>query len=101
MDGIRSHVFFKGLHWGDLLLKKIPAPFIPAVKGETDIRNFDKVFTGEEAKISPSEVLLGREGVKGGEGGDGDFEDFTYTSKSLLAELGVDESAGEGEGRDS
>ena len=70
---IRAHPFFEGLDWEALLNRQIPAPFIPSVKGETDIRNFDKAFTKETPKISPDMPA-----------GLNDFEDFTFSSRSLL-----------------
>ena len=31
-ESVRRHVFFKSIHWDDLLRKNIPAPFVPKVK---------------------------------------------------------------------
>ena len=75
-DGIKAHPFFEDINWTLLIEKKMSAPFIPSVKGETDIGNFDKAFTKEIPKISPEMPSV----VK-------DFEDFTYTAKSLMADF--------------
>jgi serine/threonine protein kinase len=47
-DDIKQHKWFKDLDWNDLLEKKIPAPFKPPVKGESDTSNFDDYPDSEE-----------------------------------------------------
>lgn len=42
---IRKHKWFEGVQWDDILLKRVKAPFVPVVKGETDVSNFDSEFT--------------------------------------------------------
>lgn len=41
VDDIKQHKWFKDLVWEDLLAKKMSAPFIPKVKGQTDTSYFD------------------------------------------------------------
>lgn len=42
---IKQHSWFFNLNWDLLLNKELPAPFVPIVKGQTDVSNFDKEFT--------------------------------------------------------
>jgi serine/threonine protein kinase len=76
VEKIKAHPFFTGIDWAALLRKEIASPFIPSVKGDTDIRNFDRNFTKETPAISPETASAVS-----------DFEDFTYTSKSILTEV--------------
>lgn len=41
---IKQHEWFKGIDWDGLLLKKIKAPFIPLLKADVDVSNFDTVL---------------------------------------------------------
>jgi serine/threonine protein kinase len=41
---IKEHPWFKDMDWDALIKKEIPAPFIPVIKGETDVSNFDPVL---------------------------------------------------------
>ena len=40
---IKSHSFFDGYDWNALLKKQIDAPFVPTLKHEADVSNFDQV----------------------------------------------------------
>lgn len=42
---VKQHPFFAVVNWQDLEDKKIKPPFIPIVKSETDVSNFDSEFT--------------------------------------------------------
>jgi len=48
VNDIKEHKWFRDLNWEDLLEKKIPAPFKPTVKGETDTSNFDDYPDSDE-----------------------------------------------------
>ena len=53
---MKSHPFFAGIHWVDLVDKKIKPPFKPVIKGEDDTSNFDPEFTSEDPnRLSPEE----------------------------------------------
>jgi len=46
VETLKSHEFFEGINWDDLLAKKVPVPFLPKVTDEIgDTRYFDKEFT--------------------------------------------------------
>ena len=38
---IKKHPWFENVDWDALLNKKIGAPFVPKVKSESDVSNFD------------------------------------------------------------
>lgn len=40
---VKSHSFFKGINWDDVLKKKLIAPFVPTLRGEEDVRYFRDV----------------------------------------------------------
>jgi len=40
---IKTHSWFAGINWDALLNKKIKAPFVPVIKDENDVSNFDRV----------------------------------------------------------
>ena len=40
---IKTHSWFVGINWDALLNKKIKAPFVPVIKDENDVSNFDRV----------------------------------------------------------
>ena len=50
---VMAHPWFAGLDWKKLLRRELPPPFVPVVKSETDVSNFDPYFTKEEAKLTP------------------------------------------------
>lgn len=45
---IKSHPWFMGINWDALLRKEIKAPFIPHIKNELDLSNFDPVSQSEK-----------------------------------------------------
>ena len=52
LNKIKSHPFFAEIDWDSLLAKKIKPPFIPKLKGVTDVRYIDKEFTSLPIKES-------------------------------------------------
>lgn len=40
---IKNHPWFDGFEWDSLLSKEVRAPFVPVLKRETDVSNFDPV----------------------------------------------------------
>ena len=46
---IKAHPFFQSIDWDDLFARKVTPPYIPNVRGETDVRNIDTDFTNEVA----------------------------------------------------
>lgn len=54
---VKDHRFFKGMSWKDLYDRRIPAPYIPPVKGDADTSNFGPVAKIDDslvAKIAPA-----------------------------------------------
>jgi serine/threonine protein kinase len=96
---IKSHPFFKGVDWEEVLGKKIVHEFIPkdVMKSEEDLRYFDTMFTSD-SKHSDMYNILGNStlskkklflhsGVKGTKGNNGkvdEFEKFSYTREEEL-----------------
>jgi hypothetical protein len=43
-NDIKRHPWFKNIDWDALLQKKLKAPYIPNLKSDIDISNFDPVY---------------------------------------------------------
>uniref|UniRef100_A0A673H178 non-specific serine/threonine protein kinase n=1 Tax=Sinocyclocheilus rhinocerous TaxID=307959 RepID=A0A673H178_9TELE len=50
---VMAHKFFSGIHWEDVLQKKLVPPFKPQVTSETDTRYFDDEFTAQSITVTP------------------------------------------------
>ena len=50
---IMSHAFFRNVNWDDVYHKRVPAPFLPTVKGRADTSNFDSEFTSVTPVLTP------------------------------------------------
>ncbi|KAI8072635.1 kinase-like domain-containing protein [Gongronella butleri] len=57
---VRSHPFFQGVSWDDMLAKRVPPPFFPTVSGRLDTSNFDEEFTTERPALTPIPEGLNR-----------------------------------------
>lgn len=55
---VKEHSFFAAISWSDLQSKSIRAPFKPLISHKKDVKNFDQMFTNEEAVDSVSEQPL-------------------------------------------
>ena len=49
---IKNHPFFKGIDFQEIENKKVKSPFIPKIENNTDVQNFDEVFTNEDIEMS-------------------------------------------------
>jgi len=76
---IKRHPFFRQINWDALYQKKIPPPFLPEVKGKTDISQIDPVFIEE----APTLTMTGEADLTRSQ--QQDFEGFTYQPPSHLA----------------
>lgn len=52
-EDIKAHPWFASLSFADLDAKKIPPPFVPEIRSETDTANFDPYFTSEAPQLTP------------------------------------------------
>ncbi|KAK9475208.1 kinase-like domain-containing protein [Dipodascopsis tothii] len=48
---LKAHPFFADVDWSQLLQKKVPPPFKPHLKSETDTSNFDPEFTNASTSV--------------------------------------------------
>lgn len=82
---VMDHPFFEKINWQDLYDRKVPAPFVPVVSSDTDVRNFDREFTAEPVVLTPpdtpSPVERGNRAPTSAQGGM-KFQDFTYVAHS-------------------
>jgi len=49
---IKAHPYFKGLDWEKVVRKECNPPFVPNVKGKTDVSQVDDEFLAETPKLS-------------------------------------------------
>ena len=40
---IRNHAWFEGVDWETVINKNVKVPFVPKIKGDVDVSNFDTV----------------------------------------------------------
>eukprot|EP01029_Cantina_marsupialis_P011537 TRINITY_DN2568_c0_g1_i1.p1 TRINITY_DN2568_c0_g1~~TRINITY_DN2568_c0_g1_i1.p1 ORF type:complete len:498 (+),score=131.48 TRINITY_DN2568_c0_g1_i1:95-1588(+) len=69
---VMDHPFFKDIEWDALNRLEMTPPFKPKVMSDTDISNFDEIFTNEPAALSsttPSEMH---------------FEEFSFVDSGTL-----------------
>jgi len=74
-EEVMGHSFFELINWNDILHKKIPPPFKPSISSKEDVSNFDKEFTQEEPRLSPTE------GGAFGADGQTKFPEFSYVNR--------------------
>ncbi|KAI8095061.1 kinase-like domain-containing protein [Gilbertella persicaria] len=55
---VKSHPFFAGINWDDMLAKRVAPPFLPIVNGRADTSNFDEEFTREIPILTPVNAML-------------------------------------------
>eukprot|EP00088_Acartia_fossae_P029020 TRINITY_DN29818_c0_g1_i10.p1 TRINITY_DN29818_c0_g1~~TRINITY_DN29818_c0_g1_i10.p1 ORF type:complete len:389 (-),score=104.93 TRINITY_DN29818_c0_g1_i10:236-1402(-) len=66
-EAVKTHRFFSGVDWDAVIDRRNPPPFLPTLKSEDDISNFDEEFTSKPPYDSPlgsvsdsvSEVFIG------------------------------------------
>ncbi|KAK2190843.1 hypothetical protein NP493_66g02001 [Ridgeia piscesae] len=75
VDDVKTHPFFQGMNWDDLAHKRIPAPFVPKIKGELDVSNFSDEFTTMVPADSPAIVPVNSEKL---------FKGYSYVAPSVL-----------------
>ncbi len=74
---VKSHPFFEGIKWDDLLKKKIPAPFKPNICNELDTTNFADEFTKQVPADSPALVPTSTNG-------ENLFRGYSYVAPSII-----------------
>jgi len=72
-EDVKKQAFFRNVSWEDLLMRRVPPPFVPTITGSEDVTNFDEEFTSEKPKLTPpkeARELTSDEQLL--------FQDFTY-----------------------
>ncbi|XP_059408655.1 serine/threonine-protein kinase N1-like isoform X1 [Carassius carassius] len=74
-EDVKKQPFFRNMDWEALLLRKLPPPFLPTIRGKEDISNFDEEFTTEAPALTPPREprVLSRKDQDS-------FHDFDYVS---------------------
>ncbi|CAH1785990.1 unnamed protein product [Owenia fusiformis] len=72
-EDVKKQAFFRNVNWEDLLRRKAPPPFVPTIRGNEDVSNFDEEFTQELAILTPP-----KEGRPISMSDQDLFKDFTY-----------------------
>jgi len=88
---LKEHFFFDRVNWVKLYeLKEIP-PFIPVLKDEDDLSNFDKIFTNEDPnsfKVTCYTSNISKQSKENEKVPyNFKYEDFTYVCKELVMGL--------------
>jgi len=54
---VKRHRFFSSVNWDDVMSRRTKPPFLPLLKSEDDVSNFDSEFTSKPAIDSPAGPL--------------------------------------------
>ncbi|KAI9471810.1 MAG: kinase-like domain-containing protein [Benjaminiella poitrasii] len=69
IEYIKRHPYFDDIDWDEVKQRKLRPPHIPTIRSETDISNFDDMFTSMPVHISQSSAVsvdsLGEDPFKG------------------------------------
>merc|ERR1712032_360278 len=85
--GIKKHPFFARIDWVKLDQRKYDPPFVPKVRSDIDISNFEKEFTREAPVLTPEVRKNALPVDTGGDSEEDEFEDFTFQEEqTALAE---------------
>ncbi|PAA74800.1 hypothetical protein BOX15_Mlig032341g1 [Macrostomum lignano] len=55
---IREHVFFRRIDWNRVENREVQPPYLPTITSDKDVSNFDRQFTDEAAKLTPTDKLF-------------------------------------------
>jgi len=77
-EEIKQHSFFKEINWKMVYDRKYKPIFIPNIKNDEDLSNFDKMFTDEDPKFG-----VEKSGFLNRQNSDNKYDDFTYVNKFL------------------
>lgn len=77
-EELKKHPFFKGINWKNVYDKKYKPSFIPKVKYDEDLSNFDRMFTDEDPKSCYDKMNLFNR-----QNSENKYDDFTYINKFL------------------
>ncbi|XP_071162584.1 ribosomal protein S6 kinase alpha-5-like [Mytilus edulis] len=72
---VKKHKFFKTLNWNELASGNAPAPFVPKIQHELDVRNFATEFTNMIPADSPAIVPNNAERI---------FKGYSYVAPSII-----------------
>lgn len=50
-DQVKNHVFFEDTNWDRVALRQNQPPFVPDLKSDSDVSNFDNLFTDEPVPL--------------------------------------------------
>lgn len=77
-ETVKRHPFFDPIDWKEMYDRKIPPPFKPDIKGETDVSYFDTDFTSEKPMLTPPD----ENDPKAHVGDNVHFNDFTFAPEA-------------------
>jgi len=55
---VKNHAYFRNIDWQAMLEKRVPVPYQPKFKGDTDVSHFDEEFTNEAIQLTPIQNTL-------------------------------------------
>ncbi|MCQ2821506.1 MAG: serine/threonine-protein kinase [archaeon] len=77
-EEIRKHPYFKEVEFEKVFAKAYTPPFVPKLKGETDLKYFDPGFTSEDVDSFKDNTFKNKQNF--------DFEGFTYQPDDIAEE---------------
>ncbi|CAI9720544.1 calcium-dependent protein kinase C-like isoform X2 [Octopus vulgaris] len=55
---IKDHAFFRRIDWAKVESRDVQPPYKPKIKSKKDVSNFDREFTSEAPKLTPTDKLF-------------------------------------------
>ncbi|XP_013393056.1 calcium-dependent protein kinase C isoform X4 [Lingula anatina] len=55
---VKEHPFYRFIDWEKIINREVQPPYKPKIKAKKDVSNFDKEFTKETAKLTPTDKLF-------------------------------------------
>jgi len=87
-EEVKSHSFFKGIHWEDVLKKRLRPPFVPTLTSQKDVRYFRDVADCSE---TPGESH-NNENERTKKGNSTDFTAFSYVESESQTQNSLKDS---------
>ena len=78
VEDIKRHPFFKGIDWIKLEQKKIDPPFVPRIRNDGDVSNFDTMFTRDNPESTADQRKIITEQQNKQKSDNVSYKDFTF-----------------------
>ncbi|OZJ03177.1 hypothetical protein BZG36_04079, partial [Bifiguratus adelaidae] len=96
IEELKSHLFFHGLNWNDVLERRLVPPYVPNLQSSTDFSNFDDTFLNMPTRISLATTTDTPTSTYSTDM----FDGYSFTSRSVRNSI-IEDSLSDDESEDS